>query len=186
VLVWIGAAPQSVTNWFQSIIILNYHYNHIERKALDEFCIKVQALIDSKFASRREFVRRAYPDDDENTAQAYVGMVLNGKRPAPIDRIQDWARVLDLSPEDRQWFFRDAIGTHRKNPLFPLLMASLDAAPDAYIAHNGVMQFIVELKRPVSAPTARAADAIDDAAAAETAAFLDSREERPAETRRPG
>ena len=65
------------------------------------------------FKSRREFIRAA-GTDNEDSDQGYLGKVLTGTKPPPIDRLSAWADALDLRDADRQRFFDLAAIAHKK------------------------------------------------------------------------
>ena len=69
-------------------------------------------LITAHYPSRRAFVRVAQPDDDEDSAQAYLALVLHGKRPPPLDHLEAWATALDLVNAEREAFIQSGYLAH--------------------------------------------------------------------------
>lgn len=76
------------------------------------FVTELEALIHWKFTSRRAFIRAARPPSEEESEQAYLGQVMAGKKPPPMDRLESWADALKLSGDPRQRFFDLACIAH--------------------------------------------------------------------------
>jgi hypothetical protein len=69
-------------------------------------------LITKRYASRREFIRAAYPKSAENSANSYLSQVINGLRPPPPDHLARWADALGLRGASREEFFVRAVVLH--------------------------------------------------------------------------
>ena len=93
-------------------------------------------LIDSKFESRRAFVRSVNPaiNNDialENAAQGYLSKVANDHLPPLMDRVSLWADALELTGLERQKFMDLAAIAHIPEafqPRFTTLLAQFEAA----------------------------------------------------------
>lgn len=94
---------------------------------IESFPSLLARLIEERFPSRRAFARAAEPERDENTAQAYLAGVLKGRRPPPLDRIDNWATALCLAGRPRQHFLDLAMIEHLPPAARPRFLALLAA-----------------------------------------------------------
>ena len=77
-----------------------------------EFPQYLAELIESRFASRREFIRFAQPKSSEGGANSYLSQVINGTRPPPPAHLSRWADALGLRGAKREEFFVRAALQH--------------------------------------------------------------------------
>jgi hypothetical protein len=64
----------------------------------------LKGLIEQRFVSLREFIRKAQPLAIESSAVGYLSKVIAGTKPPPMDRIDAWADALGLEGDLRQQF----------------------------------------------------------------------------------
>ena len=64
----------------------------------------LKSLIEQRFVSLREFIRKAQPLAIESSAVGYLSKVIAGTKPPPMDRIDAWADALGLEGDLRQQF----------------------------------------------------------------------------------
>jgi hypothetical protein len=69
----------------------------------------LRGLIDKRFVSLREFIRKAQPLAIESSAVGYLSKVIAGSKPPPMDRIDAWADALGLEGDLRQEFMNLAL-----------------------------------------------------------------------------
>jgi hypothetical protein len=88
--------------------------NHkaIDSGVRSEFVKWLDDLISAKFKSRRAFIREVVPASQEDSAQAYLGQVMAGKKPPPLEYIDKWADALGIKGTERQRFIHLAITAH--------------------------------------------------------------------------
>lgn len=113
---------------FRSNEIFNGSNGPLSFSVDSAFVFMIKPLISSKFKSRRAFVRVAEPANDEESSQAYLGSVIAGKRPVPLDRVEAWADALDLKGNDRRRFLLLAAITHIPKPWQADFVRVLDRA----------------------------------------------------------
>lgn len=97
----------------------------------------LRKLIEEKFESRRAFVRAVEPASKEDSAQAYLTLVVSGKRPPLIERIDAWADALELKGKERDRFIDLACIAHLPTavqPHFEKILGRLEAAEAALLA----------------------------------------------------
>jgi hypothetical protein len=69
----------------------------------------LKSLIDKRFVSLREFIRKAQPMAIESSAVGYLSKVIAGTKPPPMDRIDAWADALGLEGDVRREFMNLAL-----------------------------------------------------------------------------
>jgi hypothetical protein len=96
----------------------------------------LKAAIDAKFDGLRAFIREADPKANEDSAVSYLSKVIKGKKPPPIDRIDAWARALDLKGPELERFLDLACIAHlpaEAQPRFEKILGRLEAAEAALL-----------------------------------------------------
>ncbi len=103
------------------------------------FVSRLRTMIDSQFKSRRAFVRAVTPgakdnNAPENRAQAYLGQVLRGRKPPPLQLVPIWAETLGLRGLDAERFWDLAAIDHlpiEARPRFLQLISRARSDPPA-------------------------------------------------------
>jgi hypothetical protein len=97
---------------------------------MSKFTEELAARIAAKYQSRTHFLAAAEPEKKTDTQGGYLSLVLRGKAPPPMHRLQNWAKALDLDAEQTQRFFDLALIARlpeEYQPRFESLLAA--AAP---------------------------------------------------------
>lgn len=111
------------------------------------FAQLLKDLIDTRFKSRRAFVRAASAPSRENAEQAYLAQVLAGKKPAPMEKVDTWADALKLSTEDRERFHKLAAISHMPASVQPRFVQLVDDYQRLRVEHERLLADLKSLTK---------------------------------------